>query len=526
MATIKETMPKDQQLLSFVTSSFLERNALLNIDSVPAVVRQTHIICTIGPASREVDMLSKLMDVGMNICRLNFSHGSYDYHAGTVQNIREAASRRPKGSVIAIALDTKGPEIRTGVLEGGATAEVNLDTGSSLTVTVNDSFREKCSAQTLWVDYKKMIQVLSVGNLIYVDDGLISLKVTEKGSDYLKCIVVNGGKLGSKKGCNLPNTPIDLPAVSGKDKQDLLFGLDQNVDMVFASFIQDGNGIREIRQVLGEKGRHIKIIAKIESFEGIRNFPDILKECDGVMVARGDMGIEIPPEKVFIAQKYLISACNMFGKPVICATQMLESMTNKPRATRAESNDVANAVLDGADCVMLSGESAKGLYPIEAVMHMSSVCLEAESVFHSRHMFGELRRVNIPSVDPTHSLAISTVAASYTCMAVAIIVITESGRAAHLVSRYKPRCPIVMVTHNESIAKQSLLYRGVNPIYVPSTDNNWQNDMNVLVQEALGFCHLKELNKHNEPILLLIGLVNGSDQSNCLQVITSKPKSK
>ncbi|CAL1541077.1 unnamed protein product [Lymnaea stagnalis] len=511
--------PKQQQLKAFVRDSLLEHNTSLDIDSKTSTCRLTHIVCTIGPASREVDMLLKLMKAGMNIVRLNFSHGSYDYHAGTVRNVREAAAQLPRGTVVAVALDTKGPEIRTGLLEGGASDEVELTTGDSITVTINDDYKEKCSKSIVWVDYKNITNVLSEGSIIYVDDGLISLKVTEKGTDFFKCYIVNGGKLGSKKGCNLPGTPVDLPPVSEKDKQDLLFGLEQNVDMVFASFIQDGAGIKEIRRVLGDKGKHIKIIAKIESFEGIYNFEEILQECDGAMVARGDMGIEIPPEKVFIAQKLMISACNKAAKPVICATQMLESMTYKPRATRAETADVANAVLDGADCVMLSGESAKGLYPVEAVSHMASICLEAESVFNTRQIFRELKALTPTFADSAQSLALSAVEASYQCMAAAIVVLSETGRTASLVSTYKPRCPVIMVTHNESAAKQLLLYRAIHPVFLPGKDPDWVKDVNLQVTTAVDVGVAQGYLCLNDPIILLMGLAGGPSQTCCLQVI-------
>ncbi|CAG5115047.1 unnamed protein product [Candidula unifasciata] len=519
----KLQLPVGQQFKSFLCDSFIQHNTLLSIDSSPASFRLTHIVCTIGPASREVDVLVKLMKAGMNICRLNFSHGTYDYHAGTVRNIREAARQLPNGAVIAIALDTKGPEIRTGLLLGGPSAEVTLQTGNRILVTTDDQYAEKCSADILWVDYKRITHVLGVGSIIYVDDGLIALKVTHKENDRLECTILNGGQLGSKKGCNLPGTQVDLPVVSGKDKQDLLFGLDQGVDMVFASFIQDGAGIREMRQILGDRGKHIKIIAKIESFSGIYNFNEILKECDGAMVARGDMGIEIPPEKVFVAQKLMISSCNVAGKPVICATQMLESMTYKPRATRAESNDVANAVLDGADCVMLSGESAKGLYPVEAVSHMAAVCLEAESVLYSQRTFEELKRFTPVYADSEHTIALAAVGASYQCMATAMLCVSMTGRTGALLSAYRPRCPIIMVTRSETAAKQSLLYRAIIPfLFSGPSKPSWAEEVNAYLTAGLDFGVRNRIIKYNDQIVLVMGTEQGPDTTNCIQVLTNK----
>ncbi|XP_012937591.1 pyruvate kinase PKM-like [Aplysia californica] len=513
--------PKEEQFQCLLCDSLLEHNINLDIDSVANKNKLMKIICTIGPASREVDKLEQLIKAGMNICRLNFSHGTYEYHAGTVENVRQAAAKMPRGQVLGVALDTKGPEIRTGLVKGEASSEVVLETGKTIRLTINDEFKEKCSAEVLWCDYKNLLKTLDVGGLIYIDDGLISLRAKEKTSDSFICDIVNGGSLGSKKGCNLPGTPLDLPAVSEKDKQDLLFGLEKNVDMVFASFIQSGNCIRQIREVLGEKGKNIKIMSKIESFSGLWNFMDVLEETDGVMVARGDMGIEIPPEKVFVAQKLMISACNKAGKPVICATQMLESMTYKPRATRAESNDVANAVLDGADSVMLSGESAKGLYPVEAVAHMAAVCKEAEAVFFNKRMFQEMRNVTPMFTDATQAIALAAVDVSYQCQAKAILTLSMTGRTAYLMSMYRPRCPVIMVTSDPLVARQSLLYRCLVPyLYEGASQSSWEDDLNHRVSSGLemgmAWGHLK----FGDVVILVVGLEKGSGNTNSIQIIT------
>mmetsp|Transcript_20055 Transcript_20055/g.44637 ORF Transcript_20055/g.44637 Transcript_20055/m.44637 type:complete len:518 (+) Transcript_20055:41-1594(+) len=424
------------------------------------------IICTMGPKCWDVDNLVKLMDAGMNVARLNFSHGDHEAHGATVQRLREAMKQRPHHP-LAILLDTKGPEIRSGFYAAGGS--ITLEAGQALKIVTDYDFKgdSTCIACT----YDKLPTSVKPGNTILMADGSLSLEVTECGADYVMTKVMNSAVVGERKNMNLPGVHVDLPVLGDKDKSDLVaFGIPQGVDFVAASFVQSGQDVRDIRKILGPRGRRIKIISKIENEEGLKNYDEILAESDGIMVARGDLGMEIPTEKVFLAQKMMIAKANMEGKPVITATQMLESMIKNPRPTRAEASDVANAVLDGTDCVMLSGETANGDFPVQAAEAQHNICTEAECVMDYDSLFTTISTAchKARVFDTSEAVCSSAVKASLDMGAKLIVVLTETGHTARLVAKYRPRALIFACCASESTIAHLQIVRGVTAMQVPS----------------------------------------------------------
>ncbi|KAF8929149.1 pyruvate kinase [Dissophora ornata] len=497
----------------------LEWTSSLDIDYQPNNTRKTSIICTIGPKTNSVEMITKLRDAGMNIVRMNFSHGSYEYHQSVINNTRQSGLEHP-GRPVGIALDTKGPEIRTGLMKDDA--EIPITAGHQMIFSTDSKYAESCTDEVMYVDYKNLTKVIVPGKVIYVDDGVLSFKVLAVESHHVKVEAINNGKLCSRKGVNLPKTEVDLPALSEKDKQDLLFGVKNNVDMIFASFIRRADDVHEIRKVLGEEGKHIKIIVKIENHQGVKNFDEILEATDGVMVARGDLGIEIPCAQVFIAQKMMISKCNLAGKPVICATQMLESMTYNPRPTRAEVSDVANAVLDGADCVMLSGETAKGSYPLEAVRTMDETCILAESAICYPPLFNELRQLQKRPTETTETVASSAVSAAHEQNAGAIVVLSTSGDTARLVSKYRPQSNIIIVTRKESTARAIHLSRGCYPfIYKEPKISDWQEDVDRRLRWGMDQAIEVGLLKAGQTVIVIQGFRSGYGNTNTMRIVSA-----
>lgn len=420
-------------------------------------MRNTKIVCTIGPASESIETLEQLIESGMNVARLNFSHGDFEEHGARIENIRLAAKNKDK--TVAILLDTKGPEIRTGSFKDG---KADLVAGNVVYVSMKEI---EGTAERFSITYEGLIDDVHIGSKILLDDGLIELEVLniDKAADEIKTRALNTGVIKNKKGVNVPNVAVNLPGITEKDAKDIEFGIEHDVDYIAASFVRRASDVLEIKELIEKHtDAQIQIIPKIENQEGIDNIDQILEVSDGLMVARGDLGVEIPAEDVPLAQKELIKKCNIAGKPVITATQMLDSMQRNPRPTRAEASDVANAIFDGTDAIMLSGETAAGEYPVESVQTMNNIALKTESALDYQAILKQRSK----TVDMTITDAISQ-SVTHTAMnlsASAIITPTESGHTARMISKYRPNAPIIAVTVSDKVNRQLSLVWGVHAI--------------------------------------------------------------
>ncbi len=427
--------------------------------------RKTKIIGTIGPASESEEMLTKLMNAGLNVCRINFSHGGYEENAEKIATIKRV--RKNLNVPISMALDTKGPEIRTGKLESGD-EKVTITEGQEFTFVHDDIIGNNTKAT---LSYKELYKDVKPGSTILVDDGAIEFRVKEVIGQDILCVAQNTGRLGSRKTMNIPDAIVELPALGEKDIKDITNGVKAGFDYIFASFVRRADDVRQIRKLLDDNGgQHIGIISKIESQEGIDKFEEILAESDGIMVARGDMGVEIPFYQVPIVQKHIIKRCNEVGKPVITATQMLESMTSNPRPTRAEVSDVANAVYDLTGCIMLSGECAMGKYPVECVTDMDKISRAIEGDLHYWKRF-DARGNTFDKDDLKGNIAYTSCVTAKEVNADAIVAYTHSGETAYLLSGCRPACPIIAVTDDEKTYHKLALAQNVLPVYVEGGAN-------------------------------------------------------
>ncbi|MBD2844677.1 pyruvate kinase [Paenibacillus sp. IB182496] len=419
-------------------------------------MRKTKIVCTIGPASESLENTKKLIMAGMNVARLNFSHGDFEEHGARIKHIREASEEL--GKTVAILLDTKGPEIRLGKLKE---EPIELEQDELIVLTTADVLGDRSRIPVTYADLPKDV---NVGSTILIDDGLIGLTVEEVQGTEIKCRIVNAGQIKSKKGVNVPGVAISLPGITEKDAGDIVFGIEQGLDFIAASFVRKASDVLEIRELLERhNASHIQIISKIENRQGVDNLDEILEVSDGLMVARGDLGVEIPAEEVPLVQKEMIRKCNIAGKPVITATQMLDSMQRNPRPTRAEASDVANAIFDGTDAIMLSGETAAGRYPVDSVLTMSRIAERAEAALEYRELFEKQASAQRNTV--TEAISQSVAGAALDLEVKAIVTCTESGFTARMVSKYRPNAPIIAVTPVKEVMNRLALTWGVIPVH-------------------------------------------------------------
>ncbi len=466
-------------------------------------MRKTKIVCTLGPSTDDPFVLEAIIHAGMNTARLNFSHGSHEEHKGRIDALRKLCSG--SGSTVAVMLDTKGPEIR---IRQFADGPVFLEEGAPFRLWRDD---RPGDVNGVSVTYPALNEKVSPGDIILADDGLISFRVTGTDAEGVLTVVEAGGELSNNKSLNLPGIHIPMPALTAKDRSDLLFGIENNIDFVAASFVRSASDIAEIRSFLEENnGSRIRIIAKIENRQGVDNIDEIIASSDGVMVARGDLGVEIPPEEVPLIQKSVVKKCNEAGKPVIIATQMLDSMIRNPRPTRAEATDVANAVLDGADAVMLSGETAAGKYPVEAVETMARIAVTVEkqyarSVFD---MYGEDTITNVVSF--------ASCSAANKVGAKAIIAPTESGYTPRMVSKYRPVAMIIAGTPHDWVQRQLCLTRGVIPMHQDEVE-----DFEETVNESIVYAVKNGYIDENDSVVITSGLPAGKKgNTNTMRVET------
>ena len=462
-------------------------------------IKRTKIVCTLGPASEKEEVLRELIKSGLNVCRMNFSHGSHEEHKGRMDLVKKL--REELNMPTAILLDTKGPEIRTGKFDA---PEVLLEEGQTFTITMKDVMgnKEMCT-----VSYKGLANDVKTGDTILIDDGLVGLTVKEVNGDDIVCEVQNSGIVKNHKGVNVPGVKVNLPAITEKDRSDIEFGIEQGIDFIAASFVRKVSDVLAIREILEENNAtHIKIISKIENQEGVDNLDEIIEVSDGIMVARGDLGVEIPTEEIPVVQKLMIKKCNEAGKPVITATQMLDSMIRNPRPTRAEVTDVANAIYDGTDAIMLSGETAAGKYPVEAVKTMATIAKRAEETMRNRRT-----KIN-KSKNVTDAISYATCTTAMDLDARAILSSTASGHTARMVSKFRPDCPIIATTSDESVRRQLSLTWGVLPVMRNKSANTDQ-----VIVNSIEAAKTAEYVNENDIVVITAG---GSETTNLIKVET------
>ncbi|XP_041970534.1 pyruvate kinase-like [Aricia agestis] len=511
-----------QQLAASQASSTLDHILHLDVTAPAPCQRLTAIVASIGKSSRDIESIEKMLAAGMNIALINFVFGKLDEHIETIKNIREATKNysRSVGRTcpLAIAGMLYGKKIRTGTILPTFGEKVELKAGENLRLTTDETYRERCSENIVYVDYMNLSEQVTKGTKVYLDNEKIMLLVDVVSKTTVTCKIVVGGHLGSNKDVFVSNTVLDMPNYSERDKELIEIAIRNQLDILIAPFVNSTDAITELRHLMGERGRRIAIVANIQTIEGFHNFDDILAKTNGVMITRQELGSDISPNKLVIAQKNMIIRANKANIPVLVNAHILKSMRKKRAPLRSELCDVANCVLDGADGLVLSAETAIGQSPVDTIRVITEVCKEAESCVWSERMFLEMMNKTPMPCDQTTGTALSAVLAAQRLLAAAIIVMTTSGKTAQIISRYKPRCPIVAVTRYAAIARQLHLWRAIMPlVYEETPKSDWEQDMKERIKFCTSWAMERGFMRVGDPYVLVSGFV-GAGASNTARI--------
>ncbi|KAF5293195.1 hypothetical protein FQA39_LY13663 [Lamprigera yunnana] len=507
------------------SNNYKNYQANLDVASKASIWRLTGLICTYGPSINSEAMLEDMMDLGMTMIRLKMCHLTQEECEEAIKLIRKANDNYSKkiGCVypLPIAIDIKGSEIRTGSLRDTNQREITMSQGNLVSIIPDPAYKDHVTEDMVYVDYEDIINVVESGDSIYLNNGSIRLCAIEIIDNIIKCIVNSSGSLISRANVYMPEVPIDFPEITERDLEDIKFAIDFGVDVLFIPGMRSKYPIMKLKEIIGTEGKSIQIIPKIDSYQALNKINEIIEVSDGIVINRAALSIDMPIEKVFLAQKSITAKCNLAGKPVICSSQILNSMICKcSRPTKSEACDIANAVIDGIDCFLLSQETSIGYDPLEALITLSNICKESEGAIYQRQLLEDLSGSSIPPLEPIYALAMSAVQASVKCKAAAIVMTTTSGRSAKIVARYRPRCPIIAVTRLEFVARQLHIYRGIQPlVYVTPINPCWYKDIENRMQYGITWGKVTGVIRAGDAIVLLSSSQPGAGFPNTFRII-------
>ncbi|XP_063619864.1 pyruvate kinase-like [Cydia splendana] len=513
-----------QQLTSANATTPLDHHLHLDIKAPPGCQRLTGIIASMGKSTTDVEVVEQMIATGMNIAMLNFSFGNIDEHIEMIKTVRQAAKNysvtMEKMVPVAIAGRLSGKKIRTGRIAESYGDTVDLKTGETVRLTSDETYKDRCSTYTIFVDFMYLADQVNKGNNILLDNERISLIVEVISATTMTCKIERGGQLGSYKDVFIPNVLLNMPNYSEKDRIDIEMAKSNQIDILIVPFVSSADAIRDLKQLLGDKGKKIAIVSQIQTIEGYRNFDEILEATNGIMISRQELGSDITPKKLILVQKNMIARANKANIPVSISTQLLNSMRYHSQPLRSELLDISNCVLDGADALVLTASTAVGLYPVETVACLAKTCKEAEACVWTRQLFMDMIDTSpLPCSKPI-AIGLAAVLAAQRTLAAGIVVVTSTGHSAHIVSRFKPRCPIVAVTRYPIIAKQLHMWRGIIPlVYEDQPDPDWLVDVNQRVAFACKWMMERAFVRVGDPLVLVTGWREGQDFSETMRVV-------